>query len=165
MRRCMHIYCSSHCRCNLSALHHSIDRFDTRLGQRIAHADDDAIALTARRLPRRKRARCMCVCGQRVSPAVASNRYRAHVIPKRHTSRYIHMHNAAPWIRARLPHVATAAKRSIAPTAVTLHVHSASAIITEKTARLHRLEFLRARAHILPPIYTARLSVHLRAHI
>ena len=82
-----YIYCSLHCRCNLSALQHSIDRFDTRLGQRIAHADDDAIALTARRLPRRKCARCVCVCGQRVSPAVASNRYRAHGTPKRHTSR------------------------------------------------------------------------------
>ena len=93
------------CRCNEPALHHSIDsiaRFDTRLGQRIAHAGDVAITLTARRLPRWTRARCACV--RRVSPAVASNRYRAHGKPNGHTSRYIHMHSAAPWIRARVHH-------------------------------------------------------------
>ena len=95
------------CRCNEPSLYHSIARFDTRRGQRIAHAGDVAITLTARRLPRWTRARCVCVCVRRVSPAVASNRYRAHVKPNRHTSRYIHMHSAAPWIRARLPHVAT----------------------------------------------------------
>ena len=161
----MHIYCSLHCRCNLSALHHSIDRFDTRLGQRISHADDDAIALTARRLPRRKRARCMCVCGQRVSPAVASSRYRAHVIPKRHTSRYIHMHNAAPWIRARLPHVATSRQAQHRADRCHASCEQCHRNHNRKTARLHRLEFSRARAHLLPPIYTARLSLHLRAHI
>ena len=166
MRRCMHIYCFLHCRCNLSALQHSINRFDRRLGQRIAHADDDAIALTARRLPRRKRARCMCVC-------VWATRFacgREQSLPRAWDSQATHLAiNPHAQCSAMDPRAASPRcnSRQAQHRADRCHAlcEQCQRNHNRKTARLHRLELSRARAHIIPPIYTARLSLHLRAHI
>ena len=91
------------CRCNEPSLHHSIVSFDTRPGQRIAHAGDVAITLTARRLPRWTRARCVSVCASRFTCGREQSLPRACKTQSAHLALHPHAQRSAMDPRAPPP--------------------------------------------------------------